>query len=113
VPSAGALASIAILGIVCTAVAFVLFSALIAEIGPVRATVITYINPAVASVLGVLVLNESFTVWMAIGLGLVILGSILATRGAATRSTEANLALGDGRQLETTPGAIGSSESSG
>jgi drug/metabolite transporter (DMT)-like permease len=113
VPSTGALASIAILGVVCTAVAFVLFSALIAEIGPVRATVITYINPAVASVLGVLVLNESFTVWMAIGLGLVILGSILATRGAAMRTTEAGSAVGDGLQLETAPGGIGRSELSG
>ena len=113
VPSAGALASIAILGVVCTAVAFVLFSALIAEIGPVRATVVTYINPAVASVLGVLVLNESFTVWMAIGLALVILGSTLATRGAATRSTEASSALRDGRELETAAGGIGRSELSG
>ena len=113
VPSAGALAAIAILGVVCTAVAFVVFSALIAEIGPVRSTVITYINPAVASVLGVLVLNESFTVWMAIGLALVILGSTLATRGAATSATEANLALDDGRQLETTAGGLGSSELSG
>jgi drug/metabolite transporter (DMT)-like permease len=109
-PSAGALAAIAILGVVCTAVAFVLFSALIAEIGPVRATVITYINPAVASVLGVLVLNESFTVWMAIGLGLVILGSVLATRGAATRTADASPALSDGRQLETAAGGIGRSE---
>jgi drug/metabolite transporter (DMT)-like permease len=113
VPSAGALASIAILGVVCTAVAFVLFSALIAEIGPVRATVVTYINPAVASALGVLVLNESFTVWMAIGLALVILGSTLATRGAATRSTDASPAVRDGRPLETAPGGIGRSESSG
>jgi drug/metabolite transporter (DMT)-like permease len=113
VPSAGALAAIAILGVVCTAVAFVLFSALIAEIGPVRATVITYINPAVASVLGVLVLNESFTVWMAIGLALVILGSTLAARGTATRTADASSALGDGRELETAAGGIGSSELSG
>jgi drug/metabolite transporter (DMT)-like permease len=113
VPSAGALAAIAVLGVVCTAVAFVLFSALIAEIGPVRATVITYINPAVASVAGVLVLNESFTAGMAIGLGLVILGSTLATRGAATRTTDASSALGDGRELETAAGGIGRSELSG
>lgn len=80
VPHANVLAAIVVLGVVCTAAAFVLFSALIDEIGPVRATVITYINPAVASILGVLVLNESFTVAMGIGLGLVILGSTLATR---------------------------------
>jgi drug/metabolite transporter (DMT)-like permease len=56
------------------------FAALIAEIGPVRATVITYVNPAVAAVLGVLVLNENLTPAMGIGFILVILGSTLATR---------------------------------
>lgn len=53
---------------------------MIAEIGPVRATVITYINPAVAAVLGVIVLRESFTFGMAVGFVLVIAGSVLATR---------------------------------
>ena len=80
VPSTNALASVAILAVVCTAAAFMLFAALIGEIGPVRATVITYVNPAVAAVLGVLVLQETFTVAMAIGFALVILGSSLATR---------------------------------
>ena len=79
-PSANVLASIAILAVVCTACAFLVFAALIVEIGPVRATVITYVNPAVAAVLGVLVLNESFSVTMGIGFALVILGSTLATR---------------------------------
>ncbi len=79
-PSTNVLASVATLAIVCTAAAFLLFAALIAEIGPVRATVITYVNPAVAAVLGVLVLQEIFTVGMAIGFVLVILGSTLATR---------------------------------
>ncbi len=79
-PSAGALGAVAVLGLVCTAAAFLLFSALIEEIGPVRATVITYLNPAVATVLGVAVLNESFTAGMGIGFGLVILGSLIATR---------------------------------
>jgi drug/metabolite transporter (DMT)-like permease len=89
-PSAGALAAILILGTVCTAAAFTLFSVLIDEIGPVRSTVITYINPAVASVLGVLVLGESFTAAMALGLGLVILGSTLATR-SGSRSRQESL----------------------
>jgi drug/metabolite transporter (DMT)-like permease len=79
-PSANVLASIAILAVVCTACAFLVFAALIVEIGPVRATVITYVNPAVAAVLGVLVLNETFSVAMGIGFALVILGSTLATR---------------------------------
>jgi drug/metabolite transporter (DMT)-like permease len=84
-PSAAALAAVLTLAVVCTAVAFVAFSALIDEIGPVRATVITYVNPAVASLLGILVLNESFTIGMAFGLALVILGSMLATRAASPR----------------------------
>lgn len=79
-PSTEVMASVAILAIVCTAIAFLLFFALIAEIGPVRATVITYINPAVAAVLGIAVLRENFTVGMAFGFVLVIAGSVLATR---------------------------------
>ena len=81
-PSTNVIASIAILAVVCTAAAFLVFAALIDEIGPVRATVITYVNPAVAAVLGVLVLHENFSVAMGIGFGLVILGSTLATRPA-------------------------------
>jgi drug/metabolite transporter (DMT)-like permease len=84
VPSTNALLAIVTLGVLCTAIAFMLFGALIAEVGPVRATVITYVNPAVAAVLGVLVLRETFTVAMAIGFALVILGSTLATRRASS-----------------------------
>jgi len=82
VPSAGVLASVAVLALICTALAFLLFFALIAEIGPVRATVITYINPAVAALAGILVLHERFTAGMGIGFVLVLLGSTLATRRA-------------------------------
>lgn len=84
VPSTTVLASVAVLAVVCTAAAFLVFAALINEIGPVRATVITYVNPGVAAVLGVLVLREDFTVAMAIGFALVILGSALATRRPGT-----------------------------
>jgi drug/metabolite transporter (DMT)-like permease len=82
VPSPQALASVAILGLVCTALAFVLFAELITAVGPVRATVITYINPAVAAMLGVAILGEPFTAAMAVGFVLVIAGSVLATRRA-------------------------------
>jgi drug/metabolite transporter (DMT)-like permease len=61
-------------------VAFLLFFALIAEVGPVRATVITYLNPAVAVTLGVLLLHERFTLGIAVGFVLVLAGSVLATR---------------------------------
>jgi drug/metabolite transporter (DMT)-like permease len=85
-PSPAVLAAVGILGVVCTAVAFVLFAALIAEIGPVRATVITYVNPAVAAILGVLVLGETLTPPMVGGFGLVVLGSLLATTRRPPRS---------------------------
>lgn len=81
VPSGRAIASVVALGIVCTALAFVLFFALISEAGPVRATVITYVNPAVAVVLGVAVLGERFTAATATGFVLILAGSVLATNG--------------------------------
>jgi drug/metabolite transporter (DMT)-like permease len=80
VPSAAAIISVAILAIVCTALGFLFFFALIADIGAVRATVITYINPAVAAVLGIAVLHESLTFGMGVGFVLVLAGSVLATR---------------------------------
>jgi drug/metabolite transporter (DMT)-like permease len=86
-PSPEVIGSVLGLAVVCTAIAFVCFFALIAEIGPVRATVITYVNPAVAAVLGVAILDEHFTVGMGIGFALVLAGSFLATR--APRPAEA------------------------
>jgi drug/metabolite transporter (DMT)-like permease len=74
------IASVLALGVICTALAFVVFFALIGEIGPARATVITYVNPAVAVLLGVLFLNEKFTVGMAVGFPLILAGSVLAAR---------------------------------
>jgi len=74
------------LGVLCTAAAFLVFFALIAEVGPARATVITYINPAVAIILGALVLNEPLTIGMGIGFPLVIIGAIIGT--GRSRKTE-------------------------
>jgi drug/metabolite transporter (DMT)-like permease len=74
------LASILALGVVCTALAFICFFALIAEAGAVRATVITYINPAVALLCGIAFLGERLTAGILIGFPLVLLGSYLATR---------------------------------
>ncbi len=71
--------SVACLGVICTALAFLIFFALIAEVGPVRATVITYVNPAVAAILGVSLLSERFTAGMGVGFALVLAGSVLAT----------------------------------
>jgi drug/metabolite transporter (DMT)-like permease len=76
--------SVVLLVVVCTAVAFLVYFALIAEVGATRATVITYINPAVAVVLGVLILGEPFPAGLAAGVPLVLLGSFLGTSGART-----------------------------
>lgn len=81
--TANAAWSVVGLGVLCTATAFVLFFALIAEVGPARATVITYVNPVVAILLGVIVLNEPLTIGMAIGFPLVVVGSILGTARAS------------------------------
>jgi drug/metabolite transporter (DMT)-like permease len=80
--SPSVIASVAILIVVCTALAFTLFFQLIAEVGPQRATVITYVNPVVALVLGVVILHEHFTSAVGFGLPMVLVGSFLATRGA-------------------------------
>ncbi|MGH3993010.1 MAG: DMT family transporter, partial [Pseudonocardiaceae bacterium] len=81
VPAADTLASIAVLGLVCSALAFLVFFRLIAEVGPSRATVITYVNPIVALALGVAILGESVTAGAIAGLLLILAGSWLATDG--------------------------------
>jgi drug/metabolite transporter (DMT)-like permease len=75
-----------VLGIVCTAVAMLLMFYLVNHAGAARASVITYINPVVATLLGVLLLDERLGVGGFIALALILLGSWLATRGAATRT---------------------------
>jgi drug/metabolite transporter (DMT)-like permease len=80
-PSGDALASIAVLGLVCTAAAFLLWFSLIAEVGPSRASVITYVNPAVAVALGVAILGESVTATAVAGLLLILAGSWMSTGG--------------------------------
>ena len=95
VPSARVLASLAGLAVICTAVAFLVFFRLIAEIGPARATVITYVNPAVAVALGVSVLGEPFTLAMSGAFALILGGSVLATRGGRAAARPAAGDAGD------------------
>jgi drug/metabolite transporter (DMT)-like permease len=75
-----AIFSVIALGVLCSAIAFVGLFALIAEVGPTRTTVITYINPAVAIILGVIILSEPITTGIMIGFPLVLIGSVMATR---------------------------------
>jgi drug/metabolite transporter (DMT)-like permease len=87
-PSGKVVWSVVGLAVVCTAIAFVVFFELIAEVGPSRATVITYLNPAVALLLGVAILDESFTVATAVGFALILAGSVLATRSRGARAPQ-------------------------
>jgi drug/metabolite transporter (DMT)-like permease len=104
-------AAVATLGVVCTAVAFILFFALIAAIGPARAVVITYVNPAVAVLFGVTTLGEDFTLGMGIGFPLILLGSVLAARSrarpdAAVPEAAACESLGPDQSMRTSPDAV-------
>jgi drug/metabolite transporter (DMT)-like permease len=74
VPSPSVLTSVILLGVVCSAAAFTIMTALVAEIGPVRATTVTYVNPAVALVAGALVLGEPVTGWSVAGFALILTG---------------------------------------
>ena len=79
-PSIEAMGSVIGLGVLCTAIAFIIFFKLVAEVGPPRASLITYLNTAFAVLLGVVLLSEPLTIGIAIGLPLVLIGSYLASR---------------------------------
>lgn len=87
-PSLTTIGALAGLGVLCTAIAMVVFFLLITEAGPSRATVVTYINPLIAVLLGVIVLGERFTASIAIGGALILAGSWFATRGARPRASQ-------------------------
>ncbi|GGS17103.1 membrane protein [Streptomyces humidus] len=85
IPSTTVLLSLAGLGVICTAVAFVAFMELIKEAGPTRATVITYVNPAVAVAAGALFLDEHLTATIVAAFTLILAGSVLATAAGPKR----------------------------
>ncbi len=95
IPSVEVIVSLIVLGVICTAVAYLVYFALIAEVGASRGTVITYVNPAVAVLLGVILLGEPLNVAIIVGFLLIILGSWLSTGGALPPSV---------RQLIRLPG---------
>ncbi|MCL2581327.1 MAG: EamA family transporter [Streptosporangiales bacterium] len=83
-PSAPVLVSVALLALVCTAGGFIVLTALIAEVGPVRATTVTYVNPAIALIAGAVVLGERITVWSVVGFAAILAGCyLLASRRPA------------------------------
>ena len=79
-PSILVLVALGVLGVVCTAFGLLLYFFLIKHAGAARASVVTYLNPAIAALLGVAVLHEQFPLSSALGLLLIVVGSWLATR---------------------------------
>ncbi len=80
--STSAIFSVVSLGLLCTAIAFLVLFKAIDEVGPSRITLITYINPAVAVVLGILILAEPLTAGMILAFPIILIGSILAASKA-------------------------------
>ena len=83
-PSMEALSSVLALGLFPTAMAFILFFQLIKDIGTARGSLVTYLNTAFAVILGVIILREPFTLGIALGLPLVLIGSYFASRKTVT-----------------------------
>ncbi|GAC1568439.1 MAG: EamA family transporter [Ktedonobacteraceae bacterium] len=81
IPDLEVIASLLVLGLICTALAYLTFFALVAEVGASRGTVITYVNPVVSVFLGVTLLGESLNAAIIVGFLLIIVGSWLSTGG--------------------------------
>lgn len=81
-PNLEVMVSLLVLGVICTALAWLTFFALIAEVGASRGTVFTYVNPAISVLLGVTLLGERLNVAIIVEFILIILGSWLSTGGA-------------------------------
>jgi drug/metabolite transporter (DMT)-like permease len=93
-PSPAAIGSVVVLGTVCTALAYVIYFDLIVTAGATRASLITYVNPAVAVILGVLILGEPVTLGTIAGFALIIAGCALSTGlGVGWRDRRARRAL--------------------
>jgi drug/metabolite transporter (DMT)-like permease len=84
-PGTRAVLAVIALGLLCTAVAFMLYYRLIDNIGEERASLSNYLTPAFALLYGVLLLGETLTVWAVIGLVLIISGAEITLRGAGDR----------------------------
>ena len=91
-PDGRVLAALAGLAVICTALAFIVFFALIREVGPSRALVFTYVNPAVAVTAGVLVLGEPLTASIVVAFALILAGSVLATASRDRKTVTAPVA---------------------
>jgi drug/metabolite transporter (DMT)-like permease len=88
--SRNATVAVVALALFCTAMAFRMLFALVSEVGPARATVVTYINPAVAALLGVVVLDEPFSAGLCLGFVLILAGSYFSTRNTCQHSSDSS-----------------------
>jgi drug/metabolite transporter (DMT)-like permease len=80
-PDFGPVASVVVLGVIGTGIAFAIFYSLIARVGPAKAFVVTYLAPGFAVVYGATLLDETITVATIAGLALILAGSWLAAEG--------------------------------
>ena len=90
-PSGRVLAALAALGVICTACAFIVFLALIREVGTSRAMTFTYVNPAIAVAAGVALLGEPFTKVIAASFVLILGGCVLAAGSRREPASPAEL----------------------
>jgi drug/metabolite transporter (DMT)-like permease len=90
-PSASVILSVALLAVVCSAGGFTIMAALVAEVGPVRATTVTYVNPAVALIAGAVVLGEPVTAWAVAGFALILAGCYLVAARTPVRARVRNI----------------------
>ncbi len=96
-PSPQALLSVLVLSVLCTALAYVIYFNLINAAGATRASLITYVNPAVAVILGVLILGEPITAGTVIGFLMILVGCALSTRRSTARAAVAPMAPAGGQ----------------
>jgi drug/metabolite transporter (DMT)-like permease len=80
VPGTRATLAMLALGVIGTALAFVIFYKLIAEVGAGRASLVSYLAPGVALLYGALLLGEAITLASIAGLALILGGVALASR---------------------------------
>jgi drug/metabolite transporter (DMT)-like permease len=89
VPGLRASLAVLALGAVGTAVAFVIFYKLMLEVGPARASLVSYLAPGVALFYGALLLGEAITPAAVAGLALILAGVAIASRRQRRSGTHA------------------------
>jgi drug/metabolite transporter (DMT)-like permease len=102
-PSTSVIVSAVLLAAVCSAGGFTLMAALVAEVGPVRTTTVTYLNPAVAIIAGAVVLGEPVTGWSVVGFALILAGCYLVTARRPGRARREQPVLAGRDELEVAP----------